>query len=397
MVLVLLLLGVAFSAALFSYLSPIARTINNDQVTAAALAQARDALIGWAARAPTPGTLPCPDVDNNGTADSPCSAAGVSVIGRLPWKTLGLPDLRDGSGECLWYAVSGAFKNSPPSKPLNSDTNGQFIIMAGDGVTPLAGSSAQTNAIAIVFAPGAAMPGNDRSGPVSLCGGNTTAANYLDAPVTPVGFNNAVVSAVAYATSTMIETGPSDSFNDRLLFITPEQFFPSVELRVAREIRSSLSDYFTSHNYYPFASTYGDPAFDCVPGLTRGRLPKPGGAVGFDISAGCAGLANWPPLTPPAWFTENNWHLLTYYTVAAACSPTTPNCSGIGLLTVNNTPAPENDKRALLIVAGRALGQARPCASEADCMESENNIPDDIYVRNTVTSSFNDKVMIVAP
>jgi hypothetical protein len=29
-------------------------------------------------------------------------------LGRLPWKTLGLPDLRDGDGERLWYAVSSA-------------------------------------------------------------------------------------------------------------------------------------------------------------------------------------------------------------------------------------------------------------------------------------------------
>jgi hypothetical protein len=31
-------------------------------------------------------------------------------LGRLPWKTLGLPDLRDGHGERLWYAVSTKYK-----------------------------------------------------------------------------------------------------------------------------------------------------------------------------------------------------------------------------------------------------------------------------------------------
>ncbi len=31
-------------------------------------------------------------------------------LGRLPWKTLGLPDLRDAFGERLWYAVSSKHK-----------------------------------------------------------------------------------------------------------------------------------------------------------------------------------------------------------------------------------------------------------------------------------------------
>ena len=34
------------------------------------------------------------------------TSARPSASGRLPWKTLGLPDLRDGHGERLWYAVS---------------------------------------------------------------------------------------------------------------------------------------------------------------------------------------------------------------------------------------------------------------------------------------------------
>jgi hypothetical protein len=33
-------------------------------------------------------------------------------MGRLPRKTPGLDALKDGSGECLWYAVSGTYKNS---------------------------------------------------------------------------------------------------------------------------------------------------------------------------------------------------------------------------------------------------------------------------------------------
>ena len=57
-------------------------------------------------------------------------------IGRLPWRTLGLPDLRDSSGERLWYAVSRQFARNPtcmPNCPLTSDTLGQLTVT---GIAP---------------------------------------------------------------------------------------------------------------------------------------------------------------------------------------------------------------------------------------------------------------------
>ena len=85
-----------------------------------ALAQAREALLAYASDRPItsivgPGFLPCPDLDDDGWAESTCgSLAGdrgqEERLGRLPWKTLGLPDLRDGHGERLWYAVSTRYK-----------------------------------------------------------------------------------------------------------------------------------------------------------------------------------------------------------------------------------------------------------------------------------------------
>ena len=91
-----------------------------DRLSDAALAQAREALIAYAVDRPInavvgPGYLPCPDLDDDGWAESTCgSMSGDSGqeqrLGRLPWKTLGLPDLRDGYGERLWYAVSSKYK-----------------------------------------------------------------------------------------------------------------------------------------------------------------------------------------------------------------------------------------------------------------------------------------------
>ena len=62
-----------------------------------------------------PGYLPCPDLDNDGWAEATCGSQNgdsgqAERLGRLPWKTLGLPDLRDGYGERLWYAVSSKYK-----------------------------------------------------------------------------------------------------------------------------------------------------------------------------------------------------------------------------------------------------------------------------------------------
>jgi hypothetical protein len=86
--------------------------LRRDEVTAAALKQAKEGLIAWAAtRADEgPGHLPCPDkkpVNDPlaGYREGDCSGP-VTRTGRLPFRTLGLPDLRDASGERLWYVLS---------------------------------------------------------------------------------------------------------------------------------------------------------------------------------------------------------------------------------------------------------------------------------------------------
>ncbi len=85
-----------------------------------ALATAREALIAHATSRPIddivgPGYLPCPDLDDDGWAEPTCGSMTGETgqwqrLGRLPWKTLGLPDLRDAFGERLWYAVSSKHK-----------------------------------------------------------------------------------------------------------------------------------------------------------------------------------------------------------------------------------------------------------------------------------------------
>jgi len=169
-----------------------------------------------------------------------CGGSLVSVMGRLPWRTLGLDALKDGSGECLWYAVSGTYKNSPngvsgsttTSNMMNWDTNGQFSVMDTNGTTYLAGSATDpsTDAVAVIFAPGAVLSGQVRTpaAGTSACGGNYTAAAYLE---TANGINNSVVSGTASATSTYIAGTASTSFNDQLVYITRADIWNAIKKR----------------------------------------------------------------------------------------------------------------------------------------------------------------------
>jgi len=350
-----------------------------DEKTLPVLAVAQKALIAYAAANPaSPGRLPCPDTTNTGFKDATCGAAGTNQLGRLPWRTLGLPDLRDGSGECLWYAVSGAFKESPATTPVNSDIPGQLVIKDDAGNT-LAG-----NAIAVILAPGPALPGVTRTAGTSQCGGTNIASDYLD-----------IANAINNATSppaTFVAGQPSDTFNDRLVFITPAQFFPGIERRVAGEIKKILLSYYAGNGYYPFANDLSDGTYNCTPSPpdhTRGRLP-------LSISAGCPGLADWPAGLP-AWFTSDQWHQLTYYTTAPACTFSTPTCTGVGFLTVQNAPMPTGNKQALVIEPGPTPPTTCSTALNS-CLDGINQSnTTDVYVTQPASPTFNDIVVIVAP
>jgi hypothetical protein len=156
-----------------------------------ALAIARAALIGYAiSYAETHpgegyGFLPCPDAGNTGsTPVGACGARGIAAVGRLPWRTLGLPELRDGWGECLWYAVAGSVKHNPKPQALNWDSPGQFRLLDPAG-RALEVAAADGMAVAVVFSPGPPRSGQTR--PASLgthCTGSDSAAadlaHYLD-------------------------------------------------------------------------------------------------------------------------------------------------------------------------------------------------------------------------
>ena len=137
----LLLLTAAVGVTLFVYgaSTEVTRAINADAKTRAVLEQARAALIARAVSdANRPGSLPCPDavtstpnnVPDDGIADLLVGNACPSYIGRLPWRTLGVGDLRDAHGERLWYALSPNFRDDN-SVQINSDSKGTLTVYAG--------------------------------------------------------------------------------------------------------------------------------------------------------------------------------------------------------------------------------------------------------------------------
>ncbi len=242
--LVIIVLGsIAF---LVSELSRAKLQIERDQMTSQAFAQAKEALIGYAVaygdtNSNVNGFLPCPDQGQNvtydGEAKSTCAAKNVTAIGKLPWKTLGLPPLKDGNGDCLWYAVSGTYKNNPDTNLMNWDNYGLFQTMATDGVSFLAGSSSVNQPVAVIFSPGPPIGTQTRTPATNTpsCGGNYTTSNYLDND-TIHGINNATVSATANTVTQFIsgqvkDLSGNEIVNDRLLIITRDEIFNAIKKR----------------------------------------------------------------------------------------------------------------------------------------------------------------------
>jgi hypothetical protein len=256
----LILLVTAALTYVVTSLTPEAIEAKRSRNTQAALAQAREALLGYALKYRDEealqgrmdrmyGYLPLPDLgtSRNQNTDPNCKDAsnnplegcdantpsGIAydangilptIVGRLPWRTLGIAPLRDGSGECLWLIVSSLHgrkqRSSPPPvlPPLNWDTLGQLDIVVANGTAALNSTlaSAHDRPLAIIFAPGPPLPGQDRSrsttDDVTQCGGNYNAANYLDP------FNASTLAGITnYLGGTNAAsgiTGDSDPSND---------------------------------------------------------------------------------------------------------------------------------------------------------------------------------------
>ncbi len=248
-----------------------------DDATATALRQAKEALIAYAATRPArPGALPCPDLDDNGIAGGPgvygnnseavpggihggftCPDAGRQ-IGRLPWATLGLPDLRDANGERLWYVLSGNFRNDG-SQVVNSDTLGLLNV---------AGSAPATGVVAIIFSPGQAIAGQNRNG-----AGVNDVVQYLEG-------GNADFDPNFVSARRCEQTGcPLGAFNDQVETVSHKDLFDAVENVVARRLETEIAPqilaYESAWGILPFAAPFDDLTFNTPPGTTLAAVTTP--------------------------------------------------------------------------------------------------------------------------
>lgn len=269
LLIILTIIGIGAAFLLVSAFNKANQQIERGKITASSLAQAKDALIGYAVMygdthiSEVSGHLPIPDLGSSRNTtpgegvtagNFTGNAAELSALGRLPWKTLGLSPLRDGNGECLWYAVSGAYQEAVKSAFMNWDTLGELDTYTSDGTSGGTVSTSGTNyhqrPAAVIFAPGALLTGQSRAlstvDTVTECGGNYGAVNYLDT-VAPSPLINSMVNYFAginsatgtylFATPKSLVIGPvSDAsgntlVNDKALIITPDDIFRAIKRR----------------------------------------------------------------------------------------------------------------------------------------------------------------------
>ncbi|MBI2311784.1 MAG: hypothetical protein HYU77_04680 [Betaproteobacteria bacterium] len=445
--LAILLIGATY--VLLTALNRANMALAREQRTADALAQAKAAVIAYAATyghthaGQTHGFLPCPDrgsaVMPEGSEQGTCNSTDVSALGRLPWRSLGLPPPKDGSEECLWYAVSGRYKSNPKTAVLNWDTNGQFEVVAADGATYLAGPSTSPDslAVAVIFAPQAISGGQSRGPDATFatpaCGGNYTAANYLDND-TVAGVNNAVVSTVANGITRFI-AGSNPRVNDRIAIITKDEIYNAMmpALRQLTEKTAQCVAYFGTLNAggaadkrLPWGSPVSLPDYtdDCQyndqDDTLSGRLSNLVGTSGTQIpstyfasgacpaatnnqlfksdSSGCPGWTTYYPL----W---SHWKSFLFLALADDFKPSASAPSNCGdCLEVNGA----GNYAGIVMFAGKTLsGQTHATnsdkASLANYLEGRNltNHPnsggDSNYQTGPATASFNDVLYCVAP
>ncbi|MBC7780147.1 MAG: hypothetical protein H7125_08580 [Proteobacteria bacterium] len=374
-----LLVLVGIVAAVFVVRSLDADTLRaqQEQRTTDALATAREALLAFAAaNDDRPGSFPCPDVNNDGRSTLGTEYAGgecTAYIGRLPWALLRIPELRDGSGETLWYALSRSFRSAGPVNEtvgmVNPDTSAALSII-----------DRPDEVVAIVFAPGPALAGQQRDGPQRLL-----PPNYLD------GVNATPTSAFSAAPR-------SATFNDRLLAVTRADAIALAERRVAREVVKALDRYFVVHKFLPAPGAFDNvqcvddgttAGCNPVPGMLAGRIPAnivdPIYAYGALNSSTADrllrgdGIVRGPsdtlnPATEPTWFQLQRWREHVVYIVSPACVGPPANgvdgCPSGDLNLQNALGSSVPNARFIILMSGIAAGQAR--ATPTDKVELTN-------------------------
>jgi type II secretory pathway pseudopilin PulG len=462
---VLIVLGGSLLTAVLSA-SQVQR--ERERTTTEALAAAKRALIAYAASfadmtPPSslgelymPGSLPCPEVAPPSTAtqegrswvpsNSACGTSTTSLLGRLPWRELRLDPPKDGSGQCLWYAVSNTFKNRKFTSTaqvgiLNWDTPGLFDIVQADAgsATPVyvAGPNPSKRAVAVIFAPGSPLAGKSPIPHPSApqCQGSYVASDYLDSAD---GVDNA---AAPGATASFVVADQTSTFNDRLIYITAQDIFTEVERQQSfkariRDMMRHAADCIVGFAKRRPSSTPGDERLPWAMPLAlaseaaysnninyRDAIGQMSGRLPIDIRRSCDTVRGFscPSLerqllgtvslycSPLLWNAQDdwwyqNWKDQLFYAVASNHRPdansTTDPCPTC--LKANGS----GNYAAMLLFAGRSVsGQQRTTVAEKSAISNyfegrnASNHPnlsgDGNYQADPTSATFNDILVCI--
>lgn len=277
--------------------TPTNRVALEREHNARVLAEAKQALLGWAARNAidntdnNPGRLPCPEpagaVGNPATEGIMQNICGAgTVIGRLPWRSLGLPKLLDAKGEPLWYVLSSGWK-------LNAGGANEWLGINSNAVGQLALDGTGNGAVAMLIAPGAELalapnPNQSAAGCIARAQRRgTTPQNHLD-------YVECHSVAGANVRTAVVDNATNRISNDQTVVLTAPEVLaaiePAVAARITRDVIPVLQGTFgATYNtnqwgpsvsamtpVLPFAAPFADTsasAFQGAPGQMQGLLP----------------------------------------------------------------------------------------------------------------------------
>jgi hypothetical protein len=353
MILVLMIAAVGVTRYASSGASASGRQVADN---AAQLAIVRTALLAYAVNGRNPGPaacgvnvnwrpgeLPCPDRDNDGIEE--CTCAGAEQIGRVPWKTLGIPDPKDAAGETLWYVVSSGFRAANAyagATAINSDTKGDLIVWKDDLV-----NQHTAEAIAVIIAPGSVVGAQARSAVItadctvtgSVIAQNRCSSNYME--TSPGGGRNWLQSGQFVMGLT---TPAPQTFNDQVLALTTADLMPLVEQRVGKDVNELLKLYKRNSACacFPWADGNWDGVSDAP--TVYGNVPL---VTALPEAWGSGAI---PAVT--AYLTQNNWWRVLFYAVGNRITAVPPDAMTIDLngggwdtSTVLITPGPAGNTR----------------------------------------------------
>lgn len=422
--LLLVIAGFTAAAGMYSFYRIDTVAVESVRRTTDVIASTKAALIGYAVRAgrttcsdpgnalvcnaelaERPGDLPCPDTNNDGIAEPTCRTGSPLIhdshIGRVPWRTLGIPEPKDAAGETLWYAISSEFRNrasfptsgsiTSANHALNSDSRGTILVRAADPgcwADPTTCPQLADDAVAVIFSPGMTQGPQSRAGSLQglvLCnavglsvGRDACPSNYLE--TVTINATTRVVTA-AY-----VPTRPIPNVNDQVAYITTAEIIPQVELRVAGEVKKLLEGYRAQSGCqcYPWAEDWPYLGGIADLGQNRGRFPTQASPHDW----GTDGIPALPP-----WLESNNWHNLIWYSVGKENSDTAGricrSCSALTRLRVitQESPLVATDVSVVFFLPGTPAGGVPrlPRPHTASLSTAQRNITDDLtrYLEDT--------------